>query len=91
MKGSNRSCWAVPLLVLSIGLCVAVFPASGDEAHKHAAPPASSSARQFEIKFLKGMIDHHAMAVHMAQMCSTRAEHLPVVPEMPLSARALRG
>ena len=21
------------------------------------------------------MIDHHAMAVHMAQMCSTRAEH----------------
>ena len=75
MKILNRTYRAVPFLLLVVGMFVSVLPASGHVAHKHPAAPAPPSARQFEIKFLKGMIDHHAMAVHMARACSTRADH----------------
>lgn len=47
------------------------------------APPAARAAEQaptkqqdrFEADFLKGMIDHHAMAVEMAMACDDRAVH----------------
>ena len=39
-------------------------------------PPAGlSSATRFEIRFLEGMIDHHAMAVQMSRMLQTQAIH----------------
>lgn len=32
-------------------------------------------AAQYEVKFMENMIDHHAMAVMMAQMCTMKAIH----------------
>lgn len=40
---------------------------------KHAAPVAS--AHQYEIRFLKKMIDHHLSAIQMGEECGTRATH----------------
>ncbi|MEO5989655.1 MAG: DUF305 domain-containing protein [Candidatus Eisenbacteria bacterium] len=36
---------------------------------------AAPASKQFEIRFLEGMIDHHAMAVHMSQLLHTEAVH----------------
>ena len=33
------------------------------------SPAPKETIGKFEIRFMEGMIDHHAMAVHMAQMC----------------------
>ena len=45
--------------------------------HDHAATPnaATSVASRFEIRFLEGMIDHHAMAVHMSELLHLQATH----------------
>lgn len=65
---------AALILVGLLAICGATRSASAHE--RHSAPPAAApSGKQFETRFLKNMIDHHAMAVHMAQACSTRAEH----------------
>lgn len=34
---------------------------------------------QFEIHFLEGMIDHHAMAVHMTEPCKQKAQHKELI------------
>jgi len=39
------------------------------------APAPSPSTANFEIKFMTGMIDHHQMAVMMAEMCIAKAIH----------------
>ncbi|MEZ5292067.1 MAG: DUF305 domain-containing protein [Vicinamibacterales bacterium] len=39
------------------------------------APAPDSSASNFEIKFMTNMIDHHQMAVMMAEMCIAKAIH----------------
>lgn len=39
------------------------------------APAPTPSARNYEIKFMEDMIDHHAMAVAMGQMCLQKAVH----------------
>jgi uncharacterized protein (DUF305 family) len=39
------------------------------------APALSQSATSFEIKFMTDMIDHHHMAVMMAEMCIATAIH----------------
>jgi uncharacterized protein (DUF305 family) len=39
------------------------------------APAPSRSATTFEIKFMTDMIDHHHMAVMMAEMCIAKAIH----------------
>lgn len=39
------------------------------------APAPSPSASNFEIKFMTDMIDHHQMAVMMAEMCIAKAIH----------------
>ena len=48
-------------------------------ADPHAHPPtgrvAAPAGQQFEIRFLEGMIDHHAMAVHMSELLQTQAVH----------------
>ncbi|MGE5765388.1 MAG: DUF305 domain-containing protein [Mycobacterium leprae] len=38
-------------------------------------PAPNRSTARFEINFMKNMIDHHAMAVRMAEMCRDRAVH----------------
>lgn len=39
------------------------------------APAPDPSAVNFEIRFLEGMIDHHMMAVMMAELCISQAMH----------------
>lgn len=39
------------------------------------APAQSQEAATFEVDFLTGMIDHHAMAVAMAETCLEKATH----------------
>ena len=48
----------------------AAAPASTDS-----SPAPSQSAANFEIKFMQNMIDHHQMAVEMAEICLTNAVH----------------
>lgn len=40
-----------------------------------AAPAPERSAARYEIRFMEGMIDHHAMAVMMGELCLERAIH----------------
>lgn len=40
-----------------------------------ASPAPTQQQAHFEIRFLEGMIDHHSMAVSMAQMCLQKAIH----------------
>lgn len=39
------------------------------------APAPSEDASRYEIQFMEGMIDHHATAVRMADLCLERATH----------------
>lgn len=39
------------------------------------APAPTASAANFEIKFMTDMIDHHQMAIEMAEICLDRAVH----------------
>jgi uncharacterized protein (DUF305 family) len=38
-------------------------------------PAPTPAQAQYEIKFMTGMIDHHQMAIEMAQVCVERAIH----------------
>jgi len=42
-------------------------------------PATLKQQGQFEVKFLKGMIDHHTMAVMMAELCDGRAVHQDLI------------
>lgn len=55
---------AVPLLGL-----FSVQPARAE------APAQEQQTAQYEVKFMQGMIDHHAMAVMMGEMCLDMAVH----------------
>jgi len=52
--------------------CCSLFATSAAFAH---APAPTRDAQRFETKFLADMIDHHAMAVMMSELCETRAVH----------------
>ena len=52
------------------GVAVAAAPPA-----QASAPAASDQAARFEVDFLTGMIDHHHMAVMMAEMCVEKAVH----------------
>jgi uncharacterized protein (DUF305 family) len=39
------------------------------------APAPNENQAKYEVRFLKGMIDHHAMAVMTGMMCEERAIH----------------
>ena len=48
----------------------------GLAAPAYASEPAPDPATaEYEIDFMTGMIDHHAMAVHMAHLCMEKAVH----------------
>lgn len=51
------------------------------------APAPTRSAANFEIKFMTDMIDHHHMAVMMAEMCIGRAIH----PELRALCEEIRS
>lgn len=38
-------------------------------------PAPTQSAQNFEVKFMTGMIDHHQMAIEMAEICLQNATH----------------
>ena len=38
-------------------------------------PDASHAQSRYELRFMTEMIDHHAMAVEMGEMCLSRAVH----------------
>lgn len=52
------------------GVAVAAAPPA-----QASAPAASDQAARFQVDFLTGMIDHHHMAVMMAEMCVEKAVH----------------
>lgn len=62
-----RACAA--LLIAVAGLIGTVPPAAADR------PAPDRATAKFEIRFMQDMIDHHAMAVDMAEMCVMKAVH----------------
>lgn len=57
-------------LLVSLGtLFAAALPAGA------AAPAPDHATANYEVRFLEGMIDHHAMAVRMADTCVDKAVH----------------
>lgn len=57
--------WLLSALML---VCVTLGAQAAEPA------PATETAR-YEVAFIEDMIDHHAMAVHMATMCEEKAVH----------------
>jgi uncharacterized protein (DUF305 family) len=55
-----------------INLCVSTMILSAVSGFAEGPAPNPSTAH-YEVKFMADMIDHHAMAVQMAQMCVTKA------------------
>ena len=49
--------------------------AQGPHEHVATREAGTPSASRFEIRFLEGMIDHHAMAVHMSELLHAQAIH----------------
>lgn len=62
------------LLVLALMLIAVALAGFTTPARAEAPAPPTSTAR-FETRFMMDMIDHHAMAVHMAEMCLEKAIH----------------
>jgi uncharacterized protein (DUF305 family) len=58
----------------SLYLSFLVAAAIPSVAHADQPAPEPAAAR-FEVRFLDGMIDHHAMAVMMGEMCLEKAVH----------------
>jgi len=57
------------LLVALVGAGLTVTPVAAD------GPASDRSTARYEADFLMGMIDHHAMAIEMAEMCLDKAIH----------------
>jgi len=68
------------LLVALVGAGLTIAPAAADD-----TAPEQSTAR-YEVDFLIGMIDHHAMAVEMAEMCLDKAIH----PELEAMCESIK-
>ena len=47
---------------------------AGAASHADAAAPDASTAG-YEVRFMEDMVHHHRMAVHMSDLCLTRAVH----------------
>jgi uncharacterized protein (DUF305 family) len=61
-----------PMIVLIV--LAAMFAAFATPVLADAPAPDKQTAK-YEIKFMENMIDHHAMAVMMAEMCIMKATH----------------
>ena len=60
---------AVAATVVAGGLFAVASPSAAEE------PAPDRRTARFEVDFLRNMIDHHAMAVQMADMCIDKAVH----------------
>lgn len=56
-------------LVALTALFITAGPASAAE------PAPDAKTAKYEVKFMQGMIDHHAMAIMMGEMCLAKATH----------------
>jgi uncharacterized protein (DUF305 family) len=64
------------LLAIPLSLALVVGPSAAPITRAAASEPAPSTAQQrFEVQFMTRMIDHHFMAVRMAQQCVAKARH----------------
>ncbi|HEU5103254.1 MAG TPA: DUF305 domain-containing protein [Roseiflexaceae bacterium] len=70
----SRSAQAAMRLLLTLVLALGVFALAAPPAVASAPAPDKSTAN-FEIDFMQDMIDHHAMAVEMAELCLQKAVH----------------
>lgn len=66
---SHRRLMAIPAVLVAFVALFLPSPAAAD------APAQDPDAAAFEVDFLKMMIDHHQMAVHMSELCLDRAVH----------------
>jgi uncharacterized protein (DUF305 family) len=57
------------LTLLSFLLMLLMFPAKAEQ------PAPMAAQAKFEVRFMSGMIDHHQMAIMMAEMCTAKAAH----------------
>jgi uncharacterized protein (DUF305 family) len=72
-----RSLWIAGIWAFS-ACSDAVGPPQGvdvSELTMAGAPAPNPSTTRYETRFMQGMIDHHAMAVMMGEMCVDRAVH----------------
>lgn len=82
--------WPVALLALVIGLSACsdalvdeeatdlaarVEHQKGDGMQTMGGPAPNNGTAQFEIRWMENMIDHHTMAIMMAEMCVEKAIH----------------
>ncbi len=65
---------AVIRLLVAIGLAIGVFTTAASPAAAD-APAPTTAASKYEVRFLTGMMEHHMMAVEMAEKCLERATH----------------
>lgn len=56
-------------LVVLAGVLLTATPAFA------AGPAPDAETGKYEVKFMQGMIDHHAMAIMMGEMCLAKATH----------------
>ena len=70
----SRLIGTIVRMPLIVALALAAFAMTSSPARASAPAPDQSTAR-FETRFLEGMIEHHMMAVMMAELCVDKAEH----------------
>ena len=61
-------------LLLALATAAGIFTVAPPPARADGPAPDKATAK-YEIDFMTGMIDHHAMAVMTAEMCVARATH----------------
>ena len=67
----KRVCSFIFGFILALGATTVTSLAQTQES----GPAPDKATAKFEIDFMKGMIDHHAMAVQMANICLQKAIH----------------
>jgi uncharacterized protein (DUF305 family) len=74
--GNARMRLGLLLLAVPLSLALIVGASAAPTTRAAASSPAPTEAqRRFEVQFMKRMIDHHFMAVRMAQQCVAKAKH----------------
>lgn len=77
-RSSGMRRWLGAVIAFGVVSCGGEAPADS-ERHgniSHALEPApTNAAARFEVRFMTNMIDHHMMAVMMAETCVAEAEH----------------
>ena len=64
---------------IRIAALVCAIAAAPSPSLMAAEPAPTQTQAQYEVRFMTAMIDHHAMAVMMAQMCIDKAIHPELV------------